>query len=660
MSALAPKAVTDAVGGPAQELSDASMVYNINMLFVALLAIYTIIRLPRLFSLLSIPWEWKNGHILYYTPYRPNRRIVQAMHSAYPPPKDNQTDESHTLYSHAHHVQRLTEKGAPVTMNPPSHIPACIKPLRPILTPLRARIAPGFSVAQLLVMSMYFYSLLYAAFYRSNIFTDSARTAWICISQLPFVFIFAQKNNVLGFILGYGYEKLNFFHRFVGRLVVLAANIHALHYFYKWSLKGTFTQSIKLPFAIWGIVTITCFNMIVFFSTQYWRQRAYNLFLATHIIGFIVIMPALYMHKPATLPYTFACIALYAFDHVARLVKSRLAVAHIRPLPELDLTRVEIPTINAGWRAGQHVRLRVISVKMGWLGWAEVHPFTIASVAESGPEGMVLMCKRAGGWTRKLHEIAKSGGYEEGGIGGREVRVVVEGPYGGPQHTVFSSFSAAVFVAGGSGITFALSAIQDLVQKDLRGASRVKIIELIWIVPNPACLAPVLPMLSMLVQQSVFTPLRISVFYTRAPTGKQPAFFAAASASPFADSPPSPPHPASRSGSASQSQYQRLSAQISNLSSSAHQPTHFPPGLTLAPGKPTLLKFIEHAINHAINMGNSNPKDVDEALNLTGVIVGVCGPVGLADDVAAAVSGVDPLRRDQVGGVELHEEVFGW
>ena len=67
---------------------------------------------------------------------------------------------------------------------------------------------------------------------------------------------------------------------------------------------------------------------------------------------------------------------------------------------------------------------------MGWFGWAEVHPFTIASVAESGPEGMVLMCKRTGGWTRKLYEIAKLGGYEEGGVGGREVRVVVEGPYG--------------------------------------------------------------------------------------------------------------------------------------------------------------------------------------------------------------------------------------
>jgi len=238
---------------------------------------------------------------------------------------------------------------------------------------------------------------------------------------------------------------------------------------------------------------------------------------------------------------------------------------------------------------------------------------------------------------------------------------------GGPQHTVFSSFSAAVFVAGGSGITFALSAIQDLVQKDLQGASRVKIIELIWIVPDPACLAPVLPTLSMLVQQSVFTPLRISVFYTRAPTGKQPAFFAEASASPFAVSAlggslSSPSHPPSCSAAAQsqalrQSISQALSAKPLNLSST-HPSIYFPPGLTLAPGNPRLLKFLEHAITRTITLGHSNPKD--EALNLTGLIVGVCGPVGMVDEVAAAVSGLDPLRRDQVGGVELHEEVFGW
>ena len=206
MSTLSP--VVYAVGGPVHNVTDASMVYTINMLFITLLAMYAIIRLPRLFFLLRIPSEWKNGHVLYYTPYHPRPRLIQEIDSAHPPTKDLQTEESHTLHSHPHHLQRLTEKGAPIVLDLPPHIPACIKPLRPFLALLRARIVPGFSVLQLLVISMYFYSLLYAALYNSNIFTGSSRAGWICVGQMPLVFVFAQKNTVLGSILGYGYEKV--------------------------------------------------------------------------------------------------------------------------------------------------------------------------------------------------------------------------------------------------------------------------------------------------------------------------------------------------------------------------------------------------------------------------------------------------------------------
>lgn len=55
---------------------------------------------------------------------------------------------------------------------------------------------------------------------------------------------------------------------------------------------------------------------------------------------------------------------------------------------------------------------------------------------------------------------------------------------GGPGHMIFSSYSAAVFVVGGSGITFALPTVQDLIQKDLDGHSRVKVIELVWVVQD--------------------------------------------------------------------------------------------------------------------------------------------------------------------------------
>jgi ferric-chelate reductase len=124
-------------------------------------------------------------------------------------------------------------------------------------------------------------------------------------------------------------------------------------------------------------------------------------------------------------------VGIFAADHVLRVLKTRIATATISPVPELDVTRIEIPSLNAGWRAGQHVRIRVLSFGMGWLGWHEVHPFTIASV-DKGGEGVVLMCKTRGTWTSDLYEMAKAAGYEdqESGGGQTNVTVAIEGPYG--------------------------------------------------------------------------------------------------------------------------------------------------------------------------------------------------------------------------------------
>lgn len=49
-----------------------------------------------------------------------------------------------------------------------------------------------------------------------------------------------------------------------------------------------------------------------------------------------------------------------------------------------------------------------------------------------------------------------------------------------------------MFVVGGSGISFAMAAVQELVQKDLDGTSRIKVIELIWCVQDPGA-SPSLP-----------------------------------------------------------------------------------------------------------------------------------------------------------------------
>ena len=191
-------------------------------------------------------------------------------------------------------------------------------------------------------------------------------------------------------------------------------------------------------------------------------------------------------------------MGIYVFDRLARLLKTRYTTARITALSELGMTRVEVLGANAGWRAGQHVRVRVLEGELGGpsrLGMLECHPFTICSVSESpSGENLTLMCKKTGAWTNKLFELARGmeygsfssdGSRAEKGSEPRDVRLLIEGPYGGPNHTIYSSFSGALVVAGGSGITYALGVVQDLLQKDRDGRSRLKCIELVWSVQDP-------------------------------------------------------------------------------------------------------------------------------------------------------------------------------
>lgn len=143
--------------------------------------------------------------------------------------------------------------------------------------------------------------------------------------------------------------------------------------------------------------------------------------------------PQTILHESSTTPYVVTALALYLFDRLLRLAQTRLTYAQLRVLPALSTVRLVIPTVNAGWRAGQHVRVKVLTTGMGWWGWAESHPFTIASCAEGVAgegEGLVLLCKNVGKWGERLMVMARRAEYCEAGGGIPRVRVLVDGPYG--------------------------------------------------------------------------------------------------------------------------------------------------------------------------------------------------------------------------------------
>lgn len=251
---------------------------------------------------------------------------------------------------------------------------------------------------------------------------------------------------------------------------------------YEWTRDGTIAQRLQTSSVAFGFLGLAGLDVLFFFSTAFWRRRFYNTFLFSHIFGIIFLPIGLFLHMPPTLPWVLAAVGIYALDYLIRMIKTRICTATLRPIPELGITRIEVPHLNAGWRPGQHVRLRVLTTGLGLLGWAEVHPFTIASA--SG-DSLTLMVKKAGDWTNGLYDMAtKNDAIYSGDTNGTRAKVWIEGPYGGVGNTMMDSYSGAVFLVGGSGITFALSALTDLVQKDLRTSSRLKVIHLIWCVQD--------------------------------------------------------------------------------------------------------------------------------------------------------------------------------
>ncbi|KAG9311380.1 hypothetical protein JVU11DRAFT_8487 [Chiua virens] len=433
---------------PTPTVSNSTLVYHLDLFIIAFIIAFFLFNIPRaLVYLANHRSQVFQGYLLHSAKrlrmYRSTSKTMLQSEKE-EPKKEKPEFVVPTLES-------------PEARQKPWHFPMHLSLRHPAASFMHYRVLENYSIIQAILMSGYTGAVFYAAFYKSNPFAHPSRIGWIIASQFPFVYAFAGKSNVIGFLVGVGYEKLNYLHRHVGRLMVIGANVHAIGYIYKWTLAGNISSKLALPYAC--------------------------------------------LHRPACIPYVIAASIIYGLDHIIRAIKTSFTTATIRSVPELGLTRVDIPTLNSGWRAGQHVRVRILSTAMGFLGMTEVHPFTIASATDT-EEGLVLMCKKAGKWTNKLYGMSQMPELDEQGQQmDRRVRVMVEGPYGGIGDVTIPNYSGAMFVVGGSGVTFALSAVQDLVLVGDR--SRIQIIEIIWSVPGPAALEGFISLFNTLVSQNI-------------------------------------------------------------------------------------------------------------------------------------------------------------
>ncbi|KAI2623950.1 ferric reductase like transmembrane component-domain-containing protein [Hypomontagnella submonticulosa] len=345
-----------------------------------------------------------------------------------------------------------------------------------------------------------FYHLFLLPFESKYFFVFADRAGIICMVNLPLLYLLAAKNQPLKFLTGHSYEALNIFHRRVGELMCFEAFIHfagmliwRLFISPDWLKTSSFYNYITHPLVLFGIGAFLSYELLYFTSLGSFRQRWYELFLASHIVLQIAALLFLWYHFFTSRPYVLASLGIFLVDRLIwRLwMKSAYFTADLTVLED-DQTLMlsidwDIPTsksracvssskqsIQHGWKPADHVFISVPI--LGRSHSLQAHPFTIASAAPVEDPGswpthawLSLLIRVQSGFTSSLLDHARLNS---------RVAVRLDGPYGSQDPlNMLRSCENAVLIAGGSGIAVIFPLAWDLVTTH-RGKRQV---HLIWV-----------------------------------------------------------------------------------------------------------------------------------------------------------------------------------
>ncbi|KAI1384771.1 ferric reductase like transmembrane component-domain-containing protein [Hypoxylon trugodes] len=347
-----------------------------------------------------------------------------------------------------------------------------------------------------------FYHLYLMPFETRFFFVFADRAGIVFIVNLPLLYILAAKNQPLKLLTGRSYEALNIYHRRVGELMCFEAFVHfagmlawRIWFEPEWLKGNGFWGYITHPLVLLGIGAFASYEILFFTSLGSFRQRWYELFLASHVFLQFAALAFLWLHFFTSRPYILACLAIFFVDRIVWRVfmKSANFTADISILEDdetlLLSTDWDIPTskgrgwlrpfrqsIRHGWHPADHVFISVPAIHP-----LQAHPFTIASAApvvhpSHSPTHawLSLLIRVQAGLTADLLKYARANS---------RVTVRLDGPYGSRDPlNMLRSCDNAVMIAGGSGIAVVFPLAWDLATTH-RGKRQV---HLIWVIHSRA------------------------------------------------------------------------------------------------------------------------------------------------------------------------------
>lgn len=498
------------------------------------------------------------------------------------------------------------------------------------------------------------------------------RAAWLTIAQVPLLILLAGKNNLIGFFAGTSYERLQVFHRWGARIMLVLATLHLIFIHLSWNaydlgpLEYSTDSCIPTGWATYAVLlwlNISTVGPI--------RNLFYEFFVVQHVLSWFGFVIAVIWHLPSTAYYTrvyvFIAIGLYIVDRLIRT--ARYAYHNARPatatLSQMSggVTKICVKSQQIkGWTPGAHVLLSIPK-----LGPGQSHPATIASIPSSHGGDLVFLLKSRQGFTRRIHQSAVDSSTSllrpekaANAVADQETHLaLIDGPYGSTGAD-FAGFDSVLLIAGSTGCTFTLPILLDLASRATSpGKLPVERIQFLWVVKNATCASWISSELEeafhKLTTAGLEVEIRIHVTCDDGFTGVVSGDQKLEECHCECDKSLGPcccVSPAEGNESPGLEEYEKRGGDVAHTSPSALSGKQIRSsilkGATFESGRPDIYRIVSSVLELADGE--------------TGVAV--CGPLGLNSTVRTTVARLSDERAVYKGsgaqGVFLHAECFGW
>ncbi|KAF9103399.1 hypothetical protein BGX27_010602 [Mortierella sp. AM989] len=230
--------------------------------------------------------------------------------------------------------------------------------------------------------------------------------------------------------------------------------------------KFLLAQQLSTSKVQFGIATYTTLCLMVLMAAWPVRRWAYETFVVSHTL-FLVFLVLVGLHTPYAMRFTVTGIFCYLINVLTGwFVKTHTTLAQATVFQDrLTRLRMDGPVPHT---PGQHIYVCVPSMSL--IQW---HPFTISSGDQSS---ITVHARAVGGFTRNLCRWPEN----------TQKRVILAGPYGESVHVGRELNSHKIlFLAAGSGLSYILPILMDLLQSRRMQNLNTCAVEIVWCVRDP-------------------------------------------------------------------------------------------------------------------------------------------------------------------------------